>query len=320
MRKAPFILALAAALASCGQERGAIEEVVQMPRAQLYADLDAKVSALEQAVTAKPTQTGTPPVPVDFDFAHEKDRHLKIKAVAGFRVVTLELFLEDAETPGQTRLSANVAGMSDADAIKPGSLYFPVEERLTSAVNQANEGVRIAALFGEGGDPRWCWCQFWRLRAKDFSALKVPQLRERLHDQARSDRSPGLVAFDGDRAVGWVSLGPRTDFERIVRSKVIPTIDDRPVWSIVCFAVSPDARGRGVGAALLDAAIEHARSNGADALEAYPVRVGEGETINAESAFTGTLPMFERLGFRVVADRASDPSSSRQRVVVRKEL
>ena len=150
MRKAPLILVLAAFLASCGQERGAIEEVVQMPRAQLYADLDAKVTALEQAVAAKPTQTGTPPVPVDFDFTHEKDRHLKIKAVAGFRVVTLELFLEDAETPGQTRLSANVAGMSDADAIKPGSLYFPVEERLTSAVNQANEGVRIAALFGEG--------------------------------------------------------------------------------------------------------------------------------------------------------------------------
>jgi hypothetical protein len=30
--------------------------------------------------------------------------------------------------------------------------------------------------------------------------------------------------------------------------------------------------------------------------------------------------MFERAGFEVVADRASDPSSSRQRVVVRREL
>ena len=38
----------------------------------------------------------------------------------------------------------------------------------------------------------------------------------------------GLVALEGDgedaRAVGWVSLGPRGDFERIVRSKVIPAI------------------------------------------------------------------------------------------------
>lgn len=178
----------------------------------------------------------------------------------------------------------------------------------------------LAELFREGGDPRWCWCQFWRLRSKDMAGAKVPQLRERLHDQALSAEPPGLVAFDGDRAVGWLSLGPRIDFERIVRSKVIPTIDDRPVWSIVCFAVSSTARGQGVARALLDAAIDHARARGATALEAYPVATDAGEPIHAEAAFTGTLPMFERAGFRVVADRASDPSSRHQRVVVRREL
>src|SRR5437762_9886785 len=110
----------------------------------------------------------------------------------------------------------------------------------------------LAALFREGGDPRWCYCQFWRLRSKDFAALKVPELRERLHDQARSPVPPGLVALEdsgadarstetqsgeprsvGPRALGWVGFGPRVDFERVVRSKVIPMIDDRPVWSIV---------------------------------------------------------------------------------------
>jgi ribosomal protein S18 acetylase RimI-like enzyme len=178
----------------------------------------------------------------------------------------------------------------------------------------------LAELFREGGDPRWCWCQFWRMRSKDFAELKVPQLRERLHAQARSDEPPGLVAFDGARAVGWVSLGPRSDFERIVRSKVIPTIDDRPVWSIVCFAVSSTARRRGVARALLQGAVAYARERGATGLEAYPVRAEQGDSINPESAFTGTLPMFQRAGFRVVANRASDPSSSNQRVVVRREL
>ena len=169
-------------------------------------------------------------------------------------------------------------------------------------------------------DLHWCWCQHWRLRSKDMAAAKVPQLRERLHDQALSPQPPGLVAFDRDRAVGWVSLGPRTDFERIVRSRVIPTIDDRPVWSIVCFAVSESARGRGVARTLLDAAVDYARRRGADTLEAYPVAIAAGAPIHAEAAFTGTRPMFERLGFRVVADRASDPSSTHQRVVVRREL
>jgi ribosomal protein S18 acetylase RimI-like enzyme len=192
----------------------------------------------------------------------------------------------------------------------------PIDVRpLTSKTWEA-----LAGLFREGGDPRWCWCQFWRLRSKDFAALKVPQLRERLHDQATSKEPPGLVAFDGDRAVGWISLGPRTAFERIVRSKVIPTIDDRPVWSIVCFAVSSSARGRGVARALLDAAVVYARERGAKTLEAYPIRVDDQGAASPEAAFTGTLPMFQRAGFLVVADRASDPSSSQQRVVVRREL
>jgi ribosomal protein S18 acetylase RimI-like enzyme len=178
----------------------------------------------------------------------------------------------------------------------------------------------LAALFREGGDPRWCWCQFWRLRSKDFSALKVPQLRERLQEQAGSAQAPGLVAFDGERAVGWVSLGPRTDFGRIVRSRVIPKIDDRPVWSIVCFAVSASARGQGVSRALLDAAVAYARERGAVALEAYPVRIEDGEAIHPDSAFTGTLPMFVRAGFEGVADRASVATSKTPRVVARREL
>jgi hypothetical protein len=71
---------------------------------------------------------------------------------------------------------------------------------------------------------------------------------------------------------------------------------------------------------LLEAAIDHARARGADALEAYPVRIVDGEAIHPDAAFSGTLPMFERAGFAVVADNASDPSSAHQRVVVRREL
>ena len=119
----------------------------------------------------------------------------------------------------------------------------------------------LEVLFREGGDPRWCWCQFWRLRSKDFGAAKVPELRARLRTLAQGPEPPGLVALEGspgeERAVGWVSLGPRAGFERIVRSEVIPAIDDRPVWSIVCFAVSASARGRGVARTLLEIGRAH---------------------------------------------------------------
>jgi len=50
------------------------------------------------------------------------------------------------------------------------------------------------------------------------------------------------------------------------------------------------------------------------------VALDRGATVHPSSVYTGTLAMFKRVGFAVVADRASDPSSKSPRVVVRREL
>ena len=185
----------------------------------------------------------------------------------------------------------------------------------------------LEALFREGGDPRWCWCQYWRLRSTDFGRLKVPELRERLRGQVDDPTPPGLVALErvgsgvaDRRAVGWVAVGPRASFERIVRSRVIPAIDARPAWSITCFAVSKGARGSGVATALLAAAVHYAIQHGAEVIEAYPVEATDDGPIGAEGAFTGILPMFTKAGFAVVAEHASDPSARHPRSVVRLEV
>jgi ribosomal protein S18 acetylase RimI-like enzyme len=176
----------------------------------------------------------------------------------------------------------------------------------------------LAALFKEGGDPRWCWCMYLRLRAKDFAANTVAQNRDALRALAGDDPAPGLLAYRGGRVVGWVSLGPRAGFERIKRSRVIPKLDDRPVWSIVCFAVSEAARGEGVARALLRGAIDYARERGAPAVEAYPVDT-RGQRIGSGAAYTGTLPMFLAAGFQVV--RMTDSvSGGAPRPIVRRGL
>ena len=76
----------------------------------------------------------------------------------------------------------------------------------------------------------------------------------------------------------------------------------RPVWSIVCFVVGRTARGQGIAAALLAAAVDYARDHGATMLEAYPVDTGGGRVPSA-NVYHGTLSMFERAGFRVVERR-----------------
>lgn len=179
----------------------------------------------------------------------------------------------------------------------------------------------LAGLFEhEGGtDPRWCWCMYWRLRAKDMSASTTAANRDRLRALADGDRPPGLVALDVDgRAVGWVSLGPRTDFERLVRSRTIPSVDDAPVWSIVCFVVGRRERGRGIAKALLDAAIEYAREHGAPAIEAYPVDPGDGRVADW-AAYRGTLALFRSAGFEV-AGATTAVSGGRPTAIVRRSL
>jgi ribosomal protein S18 acetylase RimI-like enzyme len=175
----------------------------------------------------------------------------------------------------------------------------------------------LATLFDQPGDPKWCWCASFRVRRR---AKGVPPAENRavLADAAARDPAPGLIAYRAGRVVGWVSLGPREDFVKLAHWKALAPVDDRPVWSIVCFVVGRQDRGQGLAGALLDAAIGHARANGATTLEAYPADTG-GERIPSPVAYNGTLSMFERAGFTVVARRTFHRTPP-ARPIVRLEL
>jgi GNAT superfamily N-acetyltransferase len=142
--------------------------------------------------------------------------------------------------------------------------------------------------------------------------------RADLEQLAAGALAPGLVAYRDDRAVGWVSLAPREDYARLTKAKVLAPIDDKPVWSIVCFVVSKSARGTGVAAALLDAAVTFAREHGATTLEAYPVAAERGHVPPAD-AFHGTQQMFERAGFFVAEARRWNATTP-PRPIMRREL
>jgi GNAT superfamily N-acetyltransferase len=171
-----------------------------------------------------------------------------------------------------------------------------------------------------------CWCQYWRLSASQYGRISKNELlesrlaerREALRSQLQSNAPPGVIAYLGDRIVGWCGFWPRTQMERLVRSRTIPAVDDRPVWSIVCFLVRPGYRRRGVARALLQGAIECARAHGAPALEAYPVDPA-GKRLEVTSAYVGTLSMFEEAGFRRIVE-TSARSAGLARWLVRLEL
>ena len=113
-------------------------------------------------------------------------------------------------------------------------------------------------------------------------------------------RAPGLLAYEGDEAVGWVAVAPRAEYQRIDSSRATPRVDDVSVWVIPCITVRKAARGRGIAVALIRAAVAYAKKHGAPAVEAYP-RAGKARTAD-DNAFFGTEPLFRRAGFKVVRE------------------
>lgn len=162
------------------------------------------------------------------------------------------------------------------------------------------------AVFGAEGCSvaRGCWCLYYRESGRQPvpARLTLAAARKgRMRALVAAGPPPGLIGYRGAEPVGWISLGPRDDFAKLRRSPVMKPVDDRPVWSVICFVVPSRYRQQGVAKALLAAAIDYARRCGATLLEAYPVdKPGRGRD---DSYWFGTKSMFDACGFEEVARR-----------------
>ncbi|TDD59470.1 GNAT family N-acetyltransferase [Kribbella antibiotica] len=114
--------------------------------------------------------------------------------------------------------------------------------------------------------PGHCWCMLWRDKLDTRADRKAG-----LKSVVDEGRSPGLIAYVDGQPAGWVAVAPREDHDRLQRSRNYgPEPDDDNVYAVTCLYVDRALRGTGVASALLDAAIDYARSAGATALEAFP--------------------------------------------------
>lgn len=159
----------------------------------------------------------------------------------------------------------------------------------------------VEALFTPKGGWSGCWCMWNRQTNAEFQKHNYEPNRQLLAQTIADGREFGLLAYDDGIPVGWVALAPRSEYSRLQRSPVTKPVDDLPVWSITCFVVAKDHRGKGVATALLAAAVDRARDLGAGVVEGYPVDP-EGKMAPNE-AWHGLASMFEAAGFEEVARR-----------------
>ncbi len=148
-----------------------------------------------------------------------------------------------------------------------------------------------------------CWCLSHRLPAKQNNALLGPARGEFVRQLCQQPIAPGVLAYVDGQVAGWAAVAPRSE-STYARSKKIPHVDDLEVWTIWCVRVLAPFRRKGVAVELIRGAAEYAYSNGAPAVEGYPVDNGE-QRVDSVLAYVGTRKMFESAGFHKVADTDS---------------
>lgn len=72
------------------------------------------------------------------------------------------------------------------------------------------------------------------------------------------------------------------------------------MWAITCLIVRPGYRGHGLTYPLVAGAVEHARAQGASAIEGYPM-LTHGGTVTWGEMNVGSVGPFAAAGFREVS-------------------
>lgn len=183
----------------------------------------------------------------------------------------------------------------------------------------------IETVFGTRGAASVCWCQRYKLAPREaFSRFPAEERALRLREQVNpgepgAETTAGILAYLGDEPVGWCAVQPRTEYPGLLRVYRTPwegrseDRSDASVWAVTCVFVRAGFRARGIAHALAAGAVEHARSRGARALEAYPMRTEAGE-ITWDEIHVGAQSMFSAAGMTEVS------RPGKRRVVMRIEF
>jgi GNAT superfamily N-acetyltransferase len=145
------------------------------------------------------------------------------------------------------------------------------------------------AFFNAPGAPKHCWCMVWRRSTEESHRHTPADRKQQMMARIGADTPVGLIGYDADVAVGWVSIAPRATYRNLGGPPAEP---GEVIWSIACFYVPRKLRGQGIVHRLIAGAVEHARACGATIVEAYPV-----DATAPSYRFMGFVSVFLAAGF-----------------------
>ena len=176
-----------------------------------------------------------------------------------------------------------------------------------------------------GDDGKLCYCSFWH--AKWNSMAEYDQVKkdnpERLKacvvDRMRSQFHVGVIAYAGDKACAWVSVGPLIDFywswKRVSHIGEIA----KTTAGIMCFTIAPEFRGQKMQSEILAALKIYGKEKGWTSIEAYPFSNEAIEKHGLALKWPGVCAGYEKAGYTKLQDHWLS-SAEAQRYIYKLEL
>lgn len=143
----------------------------------------------------------------------------------------------------------------------------------------------------------YCMCYHWtkqlnRERLWNCDKESASFNRARAIEFIKSGRMQGYLAYSDGKVVGWCNSNDKRAYENVNFNfaEEVPDNDEK-IKAVVCFAVAPKYRGKGVARALLKYVCEDAESKGFEYVEAYPFEHNENH------AYHGPTHLYKKNGF-----------------------
>ena len=147
----------------------------------------------------------------------------------------------------------------------------------------------LEKLFKSKGGPHTCWCMVWRNMNEGTDRANKADKKESLKNYVANQKPVGLLCYHNSEVIAWCSIAPRESYRELSGDTSLTK-----VWSLVCFFIKREYRQKGITEELIKQAINYAKDNGANYVEAYPV-----DPESPSYRFMGFKPIFDKLGFNL---------------------
>lgn len=148
-----------------------------------------------------------------------------------------------------------------------------------------------------------CYCSFWHQKWQSMADWEKCQKetpernRQLMFEKMKSGFHVGVLAYQDNKLVAWLSVGPLIDFHWTWKRTIAVGEEAKSIAGITCFTIAADFRGQGLQAKILEGLKIYGKDQGWKAIEGYPFDASALEKHKTEVIWPGLTKGFERAGF-----------------------